>query len=53
MDVYCRVETWGEMYSHTQGEEKEGNIDVPWLDIETIEICATRSLLVLNLPEVY
>lgn len=47
MDVYCRVERWGEMYSHTQGEEKEGiSMSLCW-------ICATQSSLVLDLPEVY
>lgn len=35
------------MYSHTQGEEKEGiSMSLCW-------ICATQSSLVLDLPEVY
>lgn len=38
MDVYCRVERWGEMYSHTQGEE-EGNIHTPLSDIYYRNMC--------------
>lgn len=48
--MYYRVERWGEMYSHTQGEEEWSIMSLCW--IYTVEICATRSVLVLNLPEV-
>lgn len=52
MDMYYSVERWGEMYSPTQGEGKGNTLMSPsWL--YTVEICATQSSLVLNLPEVY
>lgn len=38
MDVYCRVERWREMYSHTQGEEEE-NIHISLLDIYYRNMC--------------